>query len=114
MFDVLALPKERRPSLFDLIANAVFQSSKQNHVIQIIFSGGAFLYKNGMTRQSSYNNTIYNSPTSQFEAPMLFSGGRTRRSLNRPIPAIPPDDHFGLRGNWSMHILVTRTLPGFC
>jgi len=89
MFDVLALPKERRPSLRDSIANAVFQSSKRNHVIQIIFSGGAFLYKNGMTGQSSYNNTIYNSPTSQFEAPMLFSGGRTRRSLNRPDSSDP-------------------------
>ncbi len=87
LFDDLTLPKEDRSSLFDSIANAVFQSSKRNHIIQLVFSGGAFLYKNELIRRSSYKHTIYNSPTSDFEAPMLFAGGRTRRSVNRLDPS---------------------------
>jgi hypothetical protein len=80
-FDSLAISKTDHSSFFDSIANSIFRSRKRDHVIQLVFSGGTFLYERPPFQKSSYNITIYNSPTSEFNGPMPFSGGRTGRPL---------------------------------
>jgi hypothetical protein len=91
LFDSLAISKTDHPSFFDSIANSIFRSPKRDHVIQLVFSGGTFLYERPPFQRSSYNITIYNSPTSEFNGPMPFSGGRTGRPLAPARPPVVPE-----------------------
>ncbi len=87
MFDSLAY-SARRPSLFDQIANAVFNSAKRRHVMQLIFSGAPYLSKDDTYGRSAFESVIYNAPESKFGEPMLFGGGKTqRRSTASPALA---------------------------
>jgi phenylpyruvate tautomerase PptA (4-oxalocrotonate tautomerase family) len=77
-FKALSYSKEGTSRL-DSIANAVFRSSKRDHITQLVFSGGAHLRIDGATRRSNFMRTVYNSPTGRFEKTFLFPDGRTRR-----------------------------------
>jgi phenylpyruvate tautomerase PptA (4-oxalocrotonate tautomerase family) len=67
-------------SRFDFIAHAVFRSSKRNHIVQLVFSGGAHLTNDGTTRRSNFIRTVYNAPSSRFGSAILFPDGRERRA----------------------------------
>ena len=71
-------------SRLDSIANAVFHSSKREHIVQVVFSGGTYLKVDGSAWRSSFGQTIYNSPHGRFGKASLFPGGRTRRSVEVP------------------------------
>jgi hypothetical protein len=60
-FDEMTYAKSG-PSFFDSIANAVFSSPKRNHIIQLVFSGGARFVKRERIVKSSYWHVAYNSP----------------------------------------------------
>ncbi|MGO9592983.1 MAG: hypothetical protein ACLQFF_12570 [Steroidobacteraceae bacterium] len=68
----------KRPSLFDSIANAVFNSANRRHVIQVVFSGAPHFSKDSNHGRSSFETVIYNAPDNKFGGPMFFSGGRTQ------------------------------------
>jgi phenylpyruvate tautomerase PptA (4-oxalocrotonate tautomerase family) len=81
-FKALSYSKEGTSRL-DSIANAVFRSSKRDHITQLVFSGGAHLRSDGASRRSNFIRTVYNSPTRRFEKAILFPDGRTRRPTSR-------------------------------
>ena len=77
---------DKGPSLFDLIAIAVFDSPKRGHVTQLIFSGGAQLVeKDDGYITSSFRQVVYNSPNNKFRAEMLFPGGRNLVKRDKPM-----------------------------
>jgi len=69
-------------SQLDSIANAAFDSSTRNHVVQLVFSGGAYLHKNGSNARSSFASKSYNNPNSKFGNISVFPNGTTRRPIS--------------------------------
>ena len=72
-------------SLFDLMALAVFDSPKRNHITQLIFSGGAYLVEKGDHLRSSFRHVVYNSPNSKFGKVVLFPDGRQSIKREQPL-----------------------------
>jgi hypothetical protein len=72
-------------SLFDLIALAVLDSPKREHITQLVFSGGAHLVKKGEYQISSYRRVVYNSPSSNFGEAVLFPDGRRWTKREQPL-----------------------------
>jgi hypothetical protein len=91
MFDSLAY-SAAHPSLFDQIANAVFNSAKRRHVTQLIFSGAPYLSKDSTLGRSTFESVIYNAPESKFGEPALFGGGKTqRKATTSAVSAAKPE-----------------------
>jgi len=72
IFDALA-HAPAGPSFLDLLALAVLNSPKRNHLCQIIFSGGAHLTRTGATARSGFRKVVYQSPCCRFGNVRLFS-----------------------------------------
>jgi tetratricopeptide (TPR) repeat protein len=89
VFSSMAVGKNGRSSLFDLIALAIFDSEKRSHIAQLIFSGGARLTKNGDHMRSDFESVVYNSPNDKFSEVTLFHGGK-QRIKNEGMPPRTP------------------------
>jgi len=83
IFDSLTYAK-KGSSLFDLIALAVLDSPKRDHISQLVFSGGAQLVKKDDYQMSSFRHVVYNSPRSKFSEARLFPAGRQLKDLEQP------------------------------
>ena len=78
-FNSLAYAEEGA-SFFDLLALAVLNSPKRPHISQLVFSGGAHLVRQSGYATSSFKKVVYNGPRCQFGSPLLFPGGKNRKS----------------------------------
>ena len=82
--DAMAYAKKGN-SFFDLIALAVFDSSKREHLTQLIFSGGAHLMKKEDRRMSGFRRVVYTSPNSKFREAVLFPEGKQLAKRDQPL-----------------------------
>jgi tetratricopeptide (TPR) repeat protein len=83
-FDAMAYA-EKGSSFFDLIALAVFDSRKRDHLTQLVFSGGAHLIKKDDRRTSSFRRVVYTSPNSKFREAVLFREGKQWAKRDQPL-----------------------------
>jgi phenylpyruvate tautomerase PptA (4-oxalocrotonate tautomerase family) len=83
-FKALSSAKQGMSSRLGFIANNVFRSSERDHIVQLVFSGGAHLKVEGGLGRSSFNSTVYNAPSSRFGKAILFPGGKTRHPAQLP------------------------------
>jgi tetratricopeptide (TPR) repeat protein len=83
-FDAMAYAKIGT-SFFDLIALAVLDSPKREHLTQLIFSGGAHLMKKDDRRVSSFRRVVYTSPNSKFREAVLFREGKQWTNRDQPL-----------------------------
>jgi hypothetical protein len=83
-FDFMAHAK-KGSSLFDLIALAVLDSRKRDHLTQLIFSGGAHLVKKDDYQTSSFKRVVYTSPGSKFSEAVLFREGKQLTKRDQPL-----------------------------
>jgi tetratricopeptide (TPR) repeat protein len=72
IFDALA-NAPAAPSFLDLLALAVLNSPKRNHLCEVIFSGGAHLTRTGKIARSDFRKLVYQSPSCRFGNVRLFS-----------------------------------------
>ena len=83
IFDSMAHAK-KGSSLFDLIALAVLDSPKRDHIAQLVFSGGAHLVKQGEYQTSSFRRIVYTSPRCKFREAVLFREGKQLTKRDQP------------------------------
>lgn len=79
VFTHLSTSQAGRTCLFDRVSNATLFSEKRNHLSQLVYSGGSFLRKAGQTSRSSYDATVYNSPSCRFGDVFIFPANRKKR-----------------------------------
>ena len=83
-FDAMAYAKTGN-SFFDLIALAVLDSPKREHLTQLIFSGGAHSMNRDDHRMSSFRRIVYTSPNSKFREAVLFREGKQLTRRDQPL-----------------------------
>ena len=84
LFRALGFASTGKPQL-DAIADRTFEAATRNHIVQIMFSGGSSLIKDGNNFRSSFSSKIYNNPNSKFQGVTIFPKGATKRIVPQPV-----------------------------
>lgn len=120
IFMQLSSPQDGRTSFLDSVASRALLSGKRDHLSQLVFSGGSFLFKTGPTARSSYAAAVYDSPICRFGKSVVFPGGHTKaetggshREITARVSGLPSqDEEQRSRKNAACDLLIKEGIDG--